>query len=94
MPNHPNRAGPKGPLSLTATQLADLRARCGITQERAAELARAPLRKYQKWEYGEHKMPRASSELLLVSCLICGYIPSAFWIAPYVSDDIRALIPA
>lgn len=93
MPNHPNRPGAVGePLALTAPLLIDLRSRVGLPQHRMAELSRSSLRKYQKWEAGEHRMPRSNSELLLVSLLLMGLIPSAIWIEPYISERLRETI--
>lgn len=91
MPNHPNRPQ-HGHSAMTGAQLFSLRSRCGLTQPRAAELARAALRTYQQWEAGDRQMPRAPSELLIVSCLMLKMVLYARWMDPLLSAELLALI--
>lgn len=90
MTNHPNR-GPRGPARLTPAELADLRARSGITQSRAAELSGAALRTYQQWEAGDRAMPLSASGLLCVSCIILGLMPVGF-LAPWLPGEIFEIL--
>ena len=74
MSNHPNRKQLRFPASLLAgidgPPLTDLvmarRWAASITQAEAAKLLYVDLRSYQRWEYGERKMPAAIWALFLI----------------------------
>ena len=50
---------------MTPEKIKKTREAHGLTQARCAELACVNLRTWQKWEYGERKMPRNAWELFL-----------------------------
>ena len=48
----------------TPCALTDLRIRRGLTQQHVAALVHAGLRTINRWESGQHPIPRAERELL------------------------------
>lgn len=72
MTNHPGRKPGSAPLRMTPQQLRDLRARAGLTQQRAADLAGVALRTMQQYEAGDRQMPLSASGLLCLSCILLG----------------------
>lgn len=77
MPNHPNRKQIRFPVSLLAgisgppdpTWVLGERINSGLTQTQAAELVYVPLRTWQRWEWGEARMPAAAWALFLIRIL-------------------------
>lgn len=51
------KSAAKKPRPPTAEEIAAKRIRVDLTQQQAADLIRRPLRTWQDWEYGHHRMP-------------------------------------
>ena len=98
MPNHPNRAGPKGPFATLGGQsetLKALRAEAALTQPDMAALCRAGLQTWRQWERGERPMPWAAMELMCLA-LIVGtvehgpHVDAGAWLLPWVRPEFCA----
>lgn len=87
MTNHPGRK-PGSARRMTPDQLRDIIARAGITQARAAELARVEPRTMERYLAGDRAMPLSASGLLCVSLVILG-APVGL-LAPWLHADVVA----
>ena len=63
----------------------------GITQARAADLARVSLRTVQQWLGGGTPAPPAAVELLCLAIVAEGLRPPGPWLVPWSSPALRAL---
>lgn len=63
----------------------------GITQARAADLARVSLRTVQQWLGGGTPAPPAAVELLCLAIVAEGLRPPGPWLVPWASPALRAL---
>ena len=90
MTNHPGRTPSHEPQRMTPGELRDLRARAGLTQTRAAELAGVALRTMQQYEAGDRKMPRSASGLLCMSCIVLGAPIGMF--AAWLPEAVAAVL--
>jgi len=63
----------------------------GITQARAADLARVSLRTVQQWLGGGTPAPPAAVELLCLALVAEGLRQPGPWLQPWVSPALRAL---
>lgn len=89
MANHPGRK-PGSAQRMTPDHLRDLIARAGITQARAAELARVEPRTLERYLSGDRAMPLSVSGLLCTSLVILG--APVGMLAPWLHADVLAAL--
>lgn len=77
--------------SPTPAELRALISAAGITQARAADLARVSLRTVQQWLGGGTPAPPAAVELLCLAIVAEGLRQAGPWLVPWVSPALRAL---
>jgi hypothetical protein len=75
---------------MTPAQHRDQIARAGITQARAAELARVERRTMERYLAGDRAMPLSASGLLCVSLVILG--APVELLAPWLDGDVAAAL--
>lgn len=90
MTSHPGHKPAPVPLRMTPAQLADLIARAGITQARAADLAGVTERALHQYLAGDHAMPLSASGLLCLSCIALG--APAGLLSPWLHPDVAAAL--